>query len=151
MATIRQRKGKFGVTYRAEVCVRGQRRSSIFDTKSAAHAWAEETEHLLCTGQPLPGELPPGDMELATAVDKYLAVVAPRKKQSTKVLDQEIATRLLRHLGHKTLRQLQREDLAAYRDLRLQKVGPSSAFVGYPGFFLPALPVPTGPAGMGPV
>lgn len=71
MATIRKRTGKFAATYRAEICVNGRRLSSTFDSKAKALVWAEETESLLRTGQPLPGEIDPGDMDFGQAADKY--------------------------------------------------------------------------------
>ncbi|QQG66424.1 S24/S26 family peptidase [Desulfobulbus oligotrophicus] len=86
MATIRKRSGRHGTAYRAEVCVKGRRESATFDTLSLAAAWAEETEALLRAGGALPGEAPPGDMEFAAAVEKYIFAVAPRKKQNTRRL-----------------------------------------------------------------
>lgn len=126
MATIRKHNGKYGITYRAEICVNRVRKYATFDSQSAAHAWAEEVEAALRSGQGLPGEVAPGDMPMQDAVDRYLVAVGSRKKLSTRLHDAEIAARLLKNLGHKTLRQLTREDLATYRDMRLQSVGPSS-------------------------
>ena len=126
MATIRKRTGKYGTTYRAELCVKGERRSATFDTASAAHAWAEETERLLRAGDAPPGEAPLGDMTLADAIAKYLAASARRKKPNTVRMDNEIAARLLRAFAGRTLRQIDGRDVAAYRDRRLQSVGPSS-------------------------
>ncbi|MDD2467304.1 MAG: hypothetical protein PHI97_25235 [Desulfobulbus sp.] len=65
--------------------------------------WAEETEALLRSGQPLPGELPSNDMRLNEAVEKYTMAVAPRKKRNTQRLDQEIGGRLIRYFEGRSL------------------------------------------------
>jgi len=88
--------------------------------------WAEETEALLRAGQPLPGELPANDLRLNEAVEKYTMAVAPRKKRNTQRLDQEIGGRLIRYFDGKSLQTITSKDIAAYRDYRLQQVGPSS-------------------------
>ena len=125
MATITQRKRKKGTVYRVEICVRGRRESATFDTKSAAHAWAEETEHLLRAGQPLPGELPDGDRHFDEAVTLFLRHLedSPSLKPATKRMYNECASRLLPVFGGRTLKTIARRDMAAYRDRRLDKVG----------------------------
>lgn len=126
MATIRKRKGKHGVSHFVEVYVKGVRKSATFDTQSAAMAWAEETEALLRSGLPLPGEVPDNDMDFSKAVDRYTTEAARRKKTNTRRVDQEIGKRLVEFFGGKTLRQVEGKDIAAYRDYRLSKVGSSS-------------------------
>lgn len=128
MATIRSIKRKKGVVYRAEVCIDGQRKSGTFDTRSEAHRWAEETEYLLRTGQPLPGELPDNDRYFSSAVEEYLTVLERKKQLSaaTKYMYRHAAGRLLRGIKGKTIKTLTRRDINQYRDLRLEVVGPSS-------------------------
>jgi len=126
MGTIRKRKGKHGVSYRAEIAVAGVRKSATFDTQSQAMAWIEETEGLLRSGQPLPGELPVGDMDFRSAVEKYTQAVALRKKQNTRRLDQEIGRRLIGFFGGRSLAEITARDVVEYRDYRLQSVGPAS-------------------------
>jgi integrase len=126
MGTIRKRQGKHGVSYRAEIAVAGVRKSATFDTQSQAMAWIEETEPLLRSGQPLPGELPEGDMDFVSAVEKYTLAVAPGKKQNTRRLDLEIGKRLIAFFSERTLLQVGPKDVAAYRDSRAAKVGPAS-------------------------
>jgi len=128
MATITQRKRKKGTVYRVEICVRGRRESATFDTKSAAHAWAEETEHLLRTGQPLPGELPDGDRRFDEAVTLFLRHLeeSPSLKPATKRMYNECASRLLPVFGGRTLKGIARRDMAVYRDRRLGEVGSAS-------------------------
>ncbi len=74
----------------------------------------------------LPGELPADDMRFNEAVEKYTMAVAPRKKRNTQRLDQEIGGRLIRYFDGKSLQTITSKDIAAYRDYRLQQVGPSS-------------------------
>ncbi|MDD2468513.1 MAG: site-specific integrase [Desulfobulbus sp.] len=126
MATIQTWKTKYGTSYRASIYVQGRRESATFDSLAKALAWAEETAALLRSGQPLPGELPANDLRLNEAVEKYTMAVAPRKKRNTQRLDQEIGGRLIRYFDGKSLQAITSKDIAAYRDYRLQQVGPSS-------------------------
>lgn len=57
MGTVRTRKRKYGTTYRAWIFVKGHRKSATFDKRSEAHAWIEEKEYYIRTGQPFSGEL----------------------------------------------------------------------------------------------
>ena len=88
--------------------------------------WAEETEALLRSGLPLPGETAQGDMEFTAAVDRYTMSVSAGKKLNTRRLDQEIGLRLIRFFGGRTLQTIAPKDIAAYRDHRMQRVGSSS-------------------------
>ena len=126
MATVQEIRRKRGSVYRAAVCVDRRRVTATFDTRSEAHRWAEEVEERLRAGLPLAGESPAGDMDFRDAVERYTLAVAPRKKANTRRLDQEIGGRLIRHFAGRTLAGISRADLAGYRDLRLQSVGPSS-------------------------
>jgi hypothetical protein len=126
METIEERKRKYGVVYKAYVCVKGRRTSATFESKAKTMLWAEETEMLLRDGRPIPGETADDDMEFAEAVEKYTMAVAPDKKRNTRRLDQEIGKRLIAHFEGRTLRNISPKDLAAYRDHRARKVGPSS-------------------------
>ena len=126
MATIQTWKTKYGTSYRASIYVQGRRESATFDSRAKALAWAEETAALLRAGKPLPGELPANDLRLNEAVEKYTMAVAPRKKANTRRLDQEIGGRLIRYFDGKSLQTITSKDIAAYRDYRLQQVGPSS-------------------------
>ncbi|MCB2218038.1 MAG: site-specific integrase [Desulfobulbaceae bacterium] len=126
MASIEERKRKFGTVYKAYVCVNKKRLSATFDSKAKALTWAEETEYLLRAGLPLEGDLPDGDMDFAQAVDKYTMAVAPRKKLNTRRLDIEIGKRLINYFDGKSLQKISSSDIAEYRDYRLQSVGSSS-------------------------
>ena len=126
MATITRIDRKYGPVFRAAICVKGRRETATFDSKAKAMTWAEETEALLRAGQPLPRELPANDLRLNEAVEKYTMAVAPRKKRNTQRLDQEIGGRLIRYFDGKSLQTITSKDIAAYRDYRLQQVGPSS-------------------------
>ncbi len=126
MASIEERKRKFGTVYKAYVCVKSRRVTATFDSKAKALTWAEETEYLLRAGLPLEGELPEGDMDFAKAVDHYTMSVAPRKRPNTRRLDIEIGKRLIGFFSGKSMNSINTGDVAAYRDYRLQSVGSSS-------------------------
>ena len=105
----------------------GRRESATFDTKSEAHRWAEETEHLLLAGQPLPGELPGKDKPLEEAINLYLAhLEKSQRKEATKRMYRECAERILRAFPRRTLRGMETKDISRYKQDRLQQVGPAS-------------------------
>lgn len=128
MATIRTRKRKSGgVSYYVEVCVKGRRLGATFDSKSQAHAWAEETERTLRFGGTLPGELPDGDRSLPEVIDLYSRhLERSRLKTSTKLMYDQSAKRILAAFPEQTLRGLDRRRMAHYCEQRLTKVGSSS-------------------------
>lgn len=126
MGSVTKIKGKYGDTYRAQAYVKGKRPSETFDTKSEARRWLEQTEHLLRTGQPLPGELPDDDMDFLEAAEKYATSVSLTKKKNSQRLDQECINRLEKRFKGKTLKTLTPQDIADYRDYRLRTVGPST-------------------------
>ena len=128
MATVRERRGKFGTTYRAEICVRGERRSATFDKRSAAYAWAEATESALRRGEALPGEAPPGDHDFVAAVDRYQAALEakPKLSDASKRMYYFCASRLRRAFSGRTLATITRDDVERWRDKRLESVGPAS-------------------------
>lgn len=126
MATVRARKGKRGTTYYVEICVQGQRHGATFDTRSAAHAWAEQAEHNLRAGLALPGTTLPADMPIPAALRKYESAACTRVRPATQRMYAECVTRMMQYFSGKTLRTLTSQDIAAYRDYRLQHVGPAS-------------------------
>lgn len=126
MATIERRSGKYGVSWRAAVCVKGVRKTATFDTKSQAYAWAEEVEHRLRNGLPLPGELPDKDMDFAEAARRYEEEAGRRRKANTRIMYRYCVVRLTRAFAGKTLRGITRKDIVDYRDARKMVVGPAS-------------------------
>lgn len=126
MATIRRRAGKHGVSWRAEVCVGGVRKSATFDSKSQAYAWAEEMERRLREGLPLPGESPDADMDFVQAAERYEEKAGRRRKANTKMMYRYCVVRLTRAFAGKTLRGVTRKDIIDYRDQRKAEVGPAS-------------------------
>lgn len=107
-----------GRRWRAQVYVRGQRASDVFDTKAQAAAWALEREAELA-GDTLP------DKTLAEALERYAREVAPGHKGYV------WESRRLKALGthamaRKRLQALAGADIAGWRDDRLRRVQPAS-------------------------
>lgn len=128
MATIEKRPGKFGVAWRATVRIKGVRKSATFDSKAQAAAWAAQIEQTLRSGQPLPGEAPPGDRDFAEAAEAYLATLEQRGRLSaaSKRMYCGAGGRLRRAFAGRTMAEITREDVERYRDHRLESVGPAS-------------------------
>ena len=130
MATIEERKRKHGIVYRAKVRLRNlPNQDATFDRKSDAVRWAEDTEHALLNGLPLPGEeIAGGDKGIKAAVEAYLALTEqdPRRSKHTIVTDRGTGQRIINRFGRFTLRTLQKEDIEEYKTARLQLVGPST-------------------------
>ena len=83
MAHINERKGKRGVSYQAKVRLKGYPpQSATFDRKSEAVKWAEDVEHALLNGLPLPGEeIPHDDKNLQGSVEDYLYLMEQSKNR----------------------------------------------------------------------
>lgn len=112
---------KHGSGWRAEVCVKGRRKSRVFDTKSRARVWAEAEEKRLS------GWLDPAadSKTLGDAFRKYADEVSPTKKG-----ERWEKVRLKRlekdRIAQITLQLLSPQDLANWRDRRLQEVSAGS-------------------------
>lgn len=125
MVSIIKRKGKRGITYRATVCVKGQRVTSSFDRKSEAAKWAEDVEAILRDGGYV-GEAAPGDTIFDKALERYLVEVSSRKAKSTAKTDNSSASRLLESFSGMSLKEIMPVDVARYRDERLRRVSAST-------------------------
>lgn len=121
MATIRKRKGKKGISWRAEVFVRGRRESGTFSTKGEAEQWAVEAQKRLGRGK----EAQPTDKTLRDALERYRDQVAPTKKGQRwdQVRCDKLATYALADLF---IDEIDGADLAEWRDMRLEEVSPAS-------------------------
>lgn len=129
MATVRERRGKFGTTYRVEVCVGGVRKSATFDKRADAYIWADATEAALRAGEALPGETaPPGDRDFVQACDEYQAALERRTKLSpaTKRMYYFCASRMRSAFAGRRLSDITADDLQRWCDSRLEKIGSSS-------------------------
>lgn len=117
MASIRPHKSGF----RAEVCVDGRRKSKVFDTKGRAKAWAEYTE------KKLKGWLDP-DAEVKTLGDafkRFAEEISPQRKGHRWELAR--LNKLQRDtIASIQLASLSPQDLASWRDRRLQEVSAGS-------------------------
>jgi integrase len=117
MASIRPHKSGF----RAEVCVDGRRKSKVFDTKGRAKAWAEYTE------KKLRGWLDP-DAEVKTLGDAFKRFgeeISPQRKGNR--WEQARLGKLRRdEIASIQLASLSPQDLASWRDRRLQEVSAGS-------------------------
>ena len=112
MGSIRRHRER----WRAEVYVKGQRRSKVVRTKAQAEAWVKQQEQSLAAG-PV--------HTLADAVKRYRETYTARKRSK----DQEAQRldRLLEQLGGDLgLAELTRDRLARWRDDRLLVVSPGS-------------------------
>lgn len=126
MATIEKRPGKFGVSWRATVRVRGRRLNATFDTKADAAAWAAATERAIRAGEALPGEAPPGDRFFSEAAEEYLRGLDGLRKPATIDSYGQCIKRLAASFDGFTLGGITRADVMRYRDARLAVVGPAS-------------------------
>lgn len=126
MATIEKRPGKFGVSWRATVRVRGRRLNATFDTKADAAAWAAATERAIRAGEALPGEAPPGDRHFIDAANEYVRRLEGLRKPATIEMYGHCVRRLGDVFSKATLAGITRADVLRYRDARLAVVGPAS-------------------------
>lgn len=117
MATLRKKGGN----WEAAIARKGIRKSRTFATKTAAAHWAAETERNIITGRK---EIIKGK-SFADLIKKYANEVSPTKKgekwevtRLNAILRQDISKLNLSHIS--------RQDIAVWRDLRLEKVSPSS-------------------------
>lgn len=126
MATIRTIKRKKGVVHRAEVRIKGHPRlSQTFDRLSDAQRWAEDTEATLRSGGYI-GNAAPDDMAFSKALDRYELEISSRKRPNTKAREITSANRLRESFNGLSLKEITPALVAAFRDKRLQKVGPST-------------------------
>ncbi|SDO96229.1 tyrosine-type recombinase/integrase [Desulforhopalus singaporensis] len=102
MRNIEARETRWGMTYRVRVQYKGQVFQATRDKLSEAIEWREQTEHLLHTGQPLPGEVPEGDMKLGEASDKFIKGCS-HKSRATINGYHFAQNKILDYFGDKTL------------------------------------------------
>ncbi|TKB08818.1 site-specific integrase [Desulforhopalus sp. IMCC35007] len=126
MAYIRTVKRKKGTIYKAEIRVQG--RSPLyqtFDRLSDAQRWAEDTEAILRSGGHV-GETPPDDMPFSQALDKYELKISSQKRPNTRAREITSANALRAGFKGLSLKQITPAVVAAFRDKRLETIGPST-------------------------
>ncbi len=126
MAYIRTVKRKKGTIYKAEIRIQGYPQLyQTFDRLSDAQRWAEDTESTLRSGGYV-GETPPDDMAFSKALDRYELEVSIQKRANTRARERTSANTLLRSFSGLNLKEITPARVAAFRDMRLKSVGPST-------------------------
>ncbi len=126
MASITKRKRKKGVVYKVEIRLLGHPcLSQTFDRLSDAQRWAEDTEALIRSGGHVGGDAP-DDMTFVKALDRYELDVSSLKRPNTKDRERTSANQLRENFAGLKLNEITPALVAAYRDKRMQSVGPST-------------------------
>lgn len=126
MASITKRKRKKGIVYKVEIRLLGHPCvSQTFDRLSDAQRWAEDTEVLIRSGGRVSGGIP-DDMTFAKALDRYELDVSSLKRPNTKAREITSANQLREHFAGLKLKEITPALVAAFRDKRMQTVGPST-------------------------
>ncbi|APZ42649.1 tyrosine-type recombinase/integrase [Acidihalobacter ferrooxydans] len=114
MATFRKR----GTRWRAELFVKGQRRSATFATKREAQAWAAQTEAKIHTQST--ADIP--DKSFGDLMHRYADEVSVRKRGARR--ERMMIQVILRDtdIAKIPLRDLRPSDLSAWRERRLEQV-----------------------------
>ena len=117
MATFRKRSGG----WRAEVCIKGARRSATFTTKREAQAWAAQEETRL--REDSAGKVP--NKPFRDLLERYSREVSSKKRGAAR--EQKMIDVILRDpVADVSLRMLAPTDIAAWRDRRLKQVSGST-------------------------
>ncbi|WP_275098108.1 tyrosine-type recombinase/integrase [Sedimenticola hydrogenitrophicus] len=117
MASIIKRDGR----YRAQVKVKGRRRTKSFNTLAAAREWAAETQIEMSRSR---GEAI--NRTFGELLERYAREVSPTKKGYRWEVVRIEMIRNNDPLANVNLRQIQPADIAAWRDRRLKKVSANS-------------------------
>ena len=126
MAYIRTVKRKKGTIYKAEIRVQGRPPLyQTFDRLSDAQRWAEDTEATLRSGGHV-GETPPDDMPFSQALDRYELKISSQKRPNTRAREITSANALRAGFKGLSLKQITPALVAAFRDKRLETIGPST-------------------------
>ena len=126
MASITKRKRKKGAVYKVEIRLLGHPcLSQTFDRLSDAQRWAEDTEALIRSGGHVSGDIP-DDMTFVKALDRYELDVSSLKRPNTKARERTSANQLRENFVGLKLKEITPALVAAFRDKRMQSVGPST-------------------------
>lgn len=123
MAAIRERQGKNGPRYTAEVRWSGQRRSATFGTKTAAKTWAKKIESDISDGKHTPN----AEAKRRTVRDmleRYKEFEIPKKKDQINTLRQ--VNFWIAELGSTKLYSLSRAAIVQVRDKLAKDKAPAT-------------------------
>lgn len=123
MATIRKLRGR----WQAQVRRRGMKpRAKSFDSKADAEKWARDLETQVDRFGAAPDTKILESTTLGALLERYQREITPTKRGA--VQEGQRIDVLRRHdLSHRTLIGLSQQDVASFRDERLQAVAPSTA------------------------
>ena len=123
MATIRRLRGR----WQAQVRRRGMKpRAKSFDSKAEAEKWARDLETQVDRFGMAPDTKILETTTLGEILERYQREITPLKRGA--VQEGQRIDVLRRHdLSHRTLIGLSQQDIASFRDERLQSVAPSTA------------------------
>lgn len=123
MATIRKLRGR----WQAQVRRRGMKpRAKSFDSKAEAEKWARELESQVDRFGMAPDTKILETTTLGQLLERYQREITPQKRGAVQE-DQRIDVLRRHELSHRTLIGLSQQDVATFRDERLQSVAPSTA------------------------
>ena len=122
MATIIRRGDR---QWQVRVRRKSIRAGATFETKARATAWARQVEADIDAGRFLLGRLEAERTTLHDALDRYLSEIVPSKKG---VLQNTGIVRAWQRspVAQTTLASIRSSELAGWRDLQLQRVGPQT-------------------------
>lgn len=122
MATIRKLRGR----WQAQVRRRGMKpRCKSFDTKQEAEKWARDLEAQVDRFGAAPDTRILESTTLGELLERYQREVSPLKRGATQEI-QRIDVLRRHDLAYRTLIGLSQQDIATFRDERLQSVAPST-------------------------
>jgi integrase len=127
MARIQTRKGKKRTTYTATIRVKGfPALARTFDTKGEAKIWAADVEKNMRMGR-YQDIRPVEKLNVAEAIARYLDQVSVTKRPNSERRDKDSAKAIMNGFGCEiSLSEITPQRLAAYRDIRMTKVSPST-------------------------
>jgi integrase len=122
MATIRKLRGR----WQAQVRRRGMKpRAKSFDSKADAEKWARDLETQVDRFGVAPDTKILETTTLGALLERYQHEITPTKRGAVQE-DQRIDVLRRHELAHRTLIGLSQQDIASFRDERLQSVAPST-------------------------
>lgn len=122
MATIRKLRGR----WQAQVRRRGMKpRAKSFDNKVDAEKWARDLETQVDRFGAAPDTKILESTTLGALLERYQREITPTKRGAVQE-DQRIDVLRRHDLAHRTLIGLSQQDIASFRDERLQSVAPST-------------------------